>query len=207
VGDFATTVVPGSDAVEEAVDELVGHDVSLHHHAIDDRPDQHRRQIRGIDIGVQLPAGGGRLEELITSPDPAIAEALTPVRDSAVDNPQTALGWLSRSRGAELLGRIARGELPLTHADLDAQPPGMSIEHLRRMLVSAGALPERNEHLARLEHFATTLLNSVKNAEDQRILFDQSVVVTLVITTHFRNSCCYDRAVVTWRVTAEGRAS
>ncbi len=113
-----------------------------------------------------------RLEELITSPDPAIAEALAPVLDAvcAVDNPRTALGWLGRSRGAELLGRIARGELPPTHAALDAQPPGMSIEHLRRMLVAAGALPERNEHLARLEHFTTTLLDSVKDAEDRRAL-------------------------------------
>ena len=32
-----TTVVPGSDAVEEAVDELVGHDVSLHHRAMECR--------------------------------------------------------------------------------------------------------------------------------------------------------------------------
>src|SRR5918992_608284 len=36
-------------------------------------------------------------------------------------------------------------------------------------------------------------------------LFDHSIVVTLVVTTIGRNCCCYDRAVVTWRVTAEGR--
>ena len=105
-------------------------------------------------------------------PDPHLASALAPIRDAvlAVDNPRTALGWLARSRGADLLGRIAHAQLPLTHAALDDQPPGMSIEHLRRMLVAAGALPERNEHLARLEHFAAALLETVDNVEDRRIL-------------------------------------
>lgn len=113
-----------------------------------------------------------RLEELLAGPDPAVAEALASVRDAvlAVDNPRTGLGWLARSRGADLLGRIARVELPLTHATLDSQPAGMSIEHLRRLLVAAGALPERNEHLARLEHFTATLLDSVSNVEDRRVL-------------------------------------
>ena len=113
-----------------------------------------------------------RLDELLTSPDPDLASALAPIRDAvlAVDNPRTALGWLARSRGADLLGRIAHAQLPLTHAALDDQPPGMSIEHLRRMLVAAHALPERNEHLARLEQFAVTLLDTVANVEDRRIL-------------------------------------
>jgi hypothetical protein len=113
-----------------------------------------------------------RLDDLLTGPDPTITTALAPVRDAvlAVGNPRTALGWLARSRGADLLGRIARTEVPLTHATLDAQPPGMSIEHLRRMLVTVGALPERNEHLARLEHFTNTVLETVENTEDRRVL-------------------------------------
>ncbi|MFI7123786.1 hypothetical protein [Amycolatopsis sp. NPDC049868] len=112
-----------------------------------------------------------RLDELLAGPDPAITDLLMPVRDAvlAVDNPRTGLGWLARSRGADLLDQIARGERQLSHDTLDAEKPGMSIEHLRRMLVAAGALPERNEHLARLERFAETLEASAA-AADGRVL-------------------------------------
>jgi hypothetical protein len=97
-----------------------------------------------------------RLDELLLHHDSTILPALQPIRAAvlSVDNPATSLGWLGRSRGATLLAQLASGRLPLTHDTLDRQPPGFSIEHLRRMLVAAGALPERNEHLARLEAFA-----------------------------------------------------
>lgn len=95
-----------------------------------------------------------RLDQLLVGPDPAILAQLTPLRAAvlSVNNPRTALGWLDRSDGAAVLGRHARGELPLTHNSLDQasgnDPRRMSIEHLRRMLVAADALPNRDEILA-----------------------------------------------------------
>ncbi len=87
---------------------------------------------------------------------------------------RTALGWLHRSNGAALLGRLARGELPLTHGSLDEASGNnaqrMSIEHLRRMLVAAGALPERDETLCRVQTTATKLIAELGRPDDKRIL-------------------------------------
>ena len=113
-----------------------------------------------------------RLDELLVQPDGAVLPALQPIRAAvlSVDNPATGLSWLGRSRGATLLAQLASGQLPLTHDALDRQPPGFSVEHLRRMLVAAGALPERNEHLARLEAFAHRTAEAIDNPEDRRLL-------------------------------------
>lgn len=67
-----------------------------------------------------------RLDQLLTPPGAtAVPAALRALRDAiaAIDNPRTALGWLHRSPAAQLLRRITAGELPLTHATLDAAAP------------------------------------------------------------------------------------
>jgi tetratricopeptide (TPR) repeat protein len=94
-----------------------------------------------------------RLDQLLTGPSGDALPALLPLRDAvmSVTSPRTGLGWVQSSSGAHLLARIAAGELPLSHDTLDAEPPSMSVEHLRRMLVAAGALNERDEQLARLQ--------------------------------------------------------
>ncbi|MFI5893829.1 hypothetical protein ACIA5D_27380 [Actinoplanes sp. NPDC051513] len=113
-----------------------------------------------------------RFDELLVQPDGTILPALKPIRDAvlSVDNPATGLRWLGRSRGATLLAQLAAEQLPLTHDALDQQPPGFSVEHLRRMLVAAGALPERNEHLARLEAFAQRTADAIDTPQDRRLL-------------------------------------
>ncbi len=113
-----------------------------------------------------------RLDALLVQPDGTILPALLPIRTAvlSVDNAATGLGWLGRSRGATLLAQLAAGQLPLTHDALDRQPPGRLVEHLRRMLVAAGALPERNEHLARLEAFAQHTIEAIEDPKDRRLL-------------------------------------
>ena len=46
---------------------------------------------------------------------------------------------------------MADGRIPLSHAGRDGQPAGRPVEYLRALLVAHGALPARNEPLARLE--------------------------------------------------------
>ncbi|WP_336853849.1 hypothetical protein [Sinomonas albida] len=80
----------------------------------------------------------------------------------AVDDPRRALQWASRSNAAAVLRRIAAGEVDLSHATLDEKAGDLegsaaSIEHARGLLVAAGALPPRSEHLARLERAAERL--------------------------------------------------
>lgn len=117
-----------------------------------------------------------KLDRLLTPPGHSRPPTrLHPFRDAvlAVHNPRTALHWL-RSPAAALLTRISAGELPLTHASLDTANLGVpthanSVEHLRRLLVASGALPERDEHLARLRLHATELSDTLTHHADQHL--------------------------------------
>lgn len=116
-----------------------------------------------------------RLDDLLTPPDAtAVPDRLRPLRDAiaTITHPRTALGWLQRSPAARLLRRIATGELPLTHATLDTAAPATvtSVEHLRRLLVAADALPERDDMLARLHAHADTTVTTLDHPADQALL-------------------------------------
>ncbi|GAB2675946.1 hypothetical protein [Thalassiella azotivora] len=74
---------------------------------------------------------------------------------TAEDHDQVAR-WLSRSPAMVVLRDMAQGRLPIEHATLDTagahrRARATGIEHLRRLLVSAGVLPPRDEHFARLQ--------------------------------------------------------
>ncbi|MFD7973437.1 hypothetical protein [Streptomyces clavifer] len=76
----------------------------------------------------------------------------------SAENPYPVLGWLRRSPCAKALAQLAGRAEPLTHELLDALPQGTTTRHVRSLLVVAGVLPERNEHLARLERWVTHTL-------------------------------------------------
>lgn len=113
-----------------------------------------------------------RTDALLGGTHHKVPTALAGVRDAivATHSPRTALNWLRRGAGAPLLAALASGQIPLSHAGLDAQPSGRAVDYLRALLVAHGALPERDEALARLERRVTQLLAQVKDVEDRRIL-------------------------------------
>jgi hypothetical protein len=113
-----------------------------------------------------------RLGQLLAGPNGRIPAALVPVRDAilAVDNPVTGIGWLGRSPAAALLAQIARGDLPLSHQTLDDAPRGHGVEHLRQLLICAGALPARDPYLARLERFINEHTATLADDRDRRLL-------------------------------------
>jgi hypothetical protein len=83
------------------------------------------------------------------APPETLPNVLAPLRDAVVvaDNWRVVSRWLTKSIGGQLLGRLARRELPITHETLDQAARGgtggaKSVEHLRALLVSTGALPE-----------------------------------------------------------------
>lgn len=117
-----------------------------------------------------------RLDELLADPSGQISAPLTRLREAilAIDDPRTALSWLSRSPSIELLAAMAAGQQPLAHATLDAaagnrRGQAFAIEHLRQLLVACGALPERDRHLARLE-LALQQLVTAAHADDRELL-------------------------------------
>lgn len=133
----------------------------------------------GLGFGVRAGAlvclrcsAADRLDALITRPDGTRPAALRGLRDAflAAEQPRSIHTWLDRSPARHLLSPLATGELELTHDALDAlaQPP--SLTHLRALLVACGALPERDAHLARLEHSVAALIASVVDPDDRRLL-------------------------------------
>lgn len=117
-----------------------------------------------------------RLDEILTGPDGTTPSPLVALRAAilAVDNPRTALGWLGRSPAITLLHAMATGERPLDHATLDAaagprRGRAFAVEHLRQLLITSGALPERDRHVARLE-IALDELVEAAHRDDRQVL-------------------------------------
>jgi hypothetical protein len=113
-----------------------------------------------------------RLDEVITAPDGTIAAPLRALRDVfvAVEQPRSTFVWLDRSPGVGVLRDIASGRLPLTHEALDALPQTASVHHLRQLLVAAGALPQRDPNLARLERALDRVVESLGDPSDRKLL-------------------------------------
>jgi hypothetical protein len=88
----------------------------------------------------------------------------------ASPTPRKALNWLRSGAGAPILAAIATGDMPLTHAALDAHPQPRAADHVRQMLVAHGALPERDEALARLERWIDDKLAAVDRPDDAGLL-------------------------------------
>jgi hypothetical protein len=104
-----------------------------------------------------------RVTDLLATSDGDVPAALVPVVKAICDAPVTrsALNWLRQSASAELLGDIAAGRLPLTHATLDGHPHPRAAAYLRGILTAHGALPARDEDLARFERWLPSQLERV----------------------------------------------
>ncbi|MGH2835870.1 MAG: hypothetical protein ACRDKD_06625 [Solirubrobacteraceae bacterium] len=110
-----------------------------------------------------------RLRELLGRPDGTSCIALRPLQASLAssDSPAAVLRWLTRPVVSTFLSDVAGGRRPLTHQALDALPQSPIVAHLRAVLVSTGALPGRDEHMARLERLLDDLLAGRDPAERQ----------------------------------------
>ena len=113
-----------------------------------------------------------RADALLTGPDGTIPPPLICVRDAiaAAGSARGALNWLRRGR---------RGAGPGSHRPRRAcpVPPGLrqlarpaAADYVRALLVAQGALPGRDEALARLERDTAALLGSVTDPEIRRTL-------------------------------------
>jgi len=57
---------------------------------------------------------------------------------------------------------LAAGNLPASHQALDAHPRRRAVDFLRQMLTAGGALPPRDEELARTGQWLTGVLDTVE---------------------------------------------
>jgi hypothetical protein len=117
-----------------------------------------------------------RLDELM-GPADALPAGLGALRRNiaTTEHPITAMRWLTKKSIAPALADLAAGRLPLTHQGLDALPGSQPLAHLRQVLIGVGALPERDEHMARLERFLADRLAS-QNDLDRRALLHRYAI-------------------------------
>jgi len=87
----------------------------------------------------------------------------------ATATPRSALNWLRKGAGAVVLTEVATGQLALTHEALDAHPRPQAADYLRHVLVANGALPPRDEGVARTERWATDLIATLAQPQDRRL--------------------------------------
>jgi hypothetical protein len=92
------------------------------------------------------------------------------------DRPSGVLEWLNKAGIAELLRELGTtGQRALSHAGLDELPASKPIEHLRAILVATGALPSRDEQLARLERWIARTLAEHNDPERRQLLHRYAV--------------------------------
>jgi len=115
---------------------------------------------------------GERLDTLLAGTDGHVRPELQTLYQAlhGLERPSTALHWVSSSTVVSVLGEIASGERPLTHAALDQLPATKTLAHLRAVLVATAALPVRDEHLAQLEAWITRTVAAHPDPADRQLL-------------------------------------
>lgn len=88
---------------------------------------------------------------------------------AAARNPYSALNWLRTGAAAAILAEVAAGRTALTHQALDVHLNQRAADYLRHMLVAGGALPARDEALARVELWSREVLDTVDEPAGRRL--------------------------------------
>ena len=101
-----------------------------------------------------------------------VPAALEPVAEAIAQarQPYSALNWLRQGIGAQILAELASGQLATTHQALDTHPHPRAANYLRRLLIAHGALPDRDDELARTEVWTDELLAGIQRTEDLRLV-------------------------------------
>jgi len=113
-----------------------------------------------------------RARELLSDGTGSIVSELSGVLDAITGarQPRSALNWLRKGAGAALLAEVAAGKLDVSHEALDAHPRQKAADYLRHMLTASGALPPRDEGLARAGQWLDEILDGMSPAAGRRIV-------------------------------------
>jgi hypothetical protein len=118
-----------------------------------------------------------RVEQLLRDEAGQIHPQLQTLHDHLANHerPDTVLVWLNKDTAAAILRELAAGQRNLSHTSLDELPDSKPLRHLRSILVATGALPARDEHLIRLEHWITATIAEHQDAEQRALLHRYAV--------------------------------
>lgn len=102
-------------------------------------------------VGRLLSAATGTIPDSLTELPAALAQR---------GRPDSTIRWLLKPIPKALLQTIG-AETSITHASLDACPPGQARHHLRSLLIDVGILPLRDEHTERLGTWVNELVGTL----------------------------------------------
>jgi hypothetical protein len=113
-----------------------------------------------------------RATEILSAATGDVPATMTAVLEAvcAARNPRSALNWLREGAGAAILADVAAGRTAATHEALDEHPRPRAAGFLRQVLTAGGALPPRDEELARAEQRLAGLLESLDDPEHRRLV-------------------------------------
>ena len=101
-----------------------------------------------------------RVSALLRTPTGGIHPALQPVFDALIagPRPQSALYWLTRSVGPDILRAMARGDIEISHAAFDELASNKAVTYFRDLLVALVVLPAYHAKLERVSPWLDGLL-------------------------------------------------
>lgn len=113
-----------------------------------------------------------QLRLILSNVDGVIRTDLEPVFEALRRQPPlTVLAWLRSPGPRALLAGLACDSGPVTHATLDRLAvPARTVAHLRGILASAGALPQRDEYLAALEHWILKATARITDPDERALV-------------------------------------
>ena len=118
-----------------------------------------------------------RLAGLLDDGTGRIRPELAPLADAllAMDNPLSGLTWLYPRQGRsgsadDLLRRLGRGEIQLTHEAFNDLQPWRAASHLRDLLMACGVLPAVDKQLCAFERWLGIHLATVADSGHAQVL-------------------------------------
>lgn len=118
-----------------------------------------------------------RLAELLDDGTGRIRPELVPLADCllAMDNPLSGLTWLYPRTGrtgsaGDLLRRLGRGEVELTHEAFHTLQPWRAAAHLRELLMTCGVLPALDKQICAFERWLLGHLADIVNPEHAQLV-------------------------------------
>ena len=118
-----------------------------------------------------------RLAGLLDDGTGRVRPGLVPLADAllAMDNPLSGLTWLCPRSGRagsadDLLRRLARGEVELTHEAFNGLQPWRAASHLRDLLMSCGVLPAVDKQVCAFERWLGVHLATVADDGHAQVL-------------------------------------
>ena len=118
-----------------------------------------------------------RLNEILGPPSASLHPGLQALRHNiaTAEHPITAMRWLKKKPVAPVLADLTAGRRDLTHEALDELPDSPPLAHLRQVLIGVGALPQRDEHMVRIQRFVDQTLAAQTNPEQRQVLHRYTV--------------------------------